>query len=130
MANKPVTNFADVIAFDKSILDMDWLSSDILDEYRDAFQIALDAWSQFMELEQSPDFYYSTLDQVVEKFQKSTLLSDTHHHQHVLMARKLLSDFTQEVNSFFLQPLTYFSTFEVCFLRVYSFLVKKLTFIK
>lgn len=113
MANKAVTNFADVIAFDKSVLDMDWLSSDLLDKFRDALQFAHDAWAEFMELEQGPDFYYYTLDQVIEKFQKSTLLSDTNHHQHALVARKMLSDFTQEINAYFLQPLTYYSTFEV-----------------
>jgi hypothetical protein len=85
-----------------------------MDEFRDALQEASDAWSQFTELEQSPDFYYQTLDQVIEKFEKSRLLTGTHHHQNVIMARKLLSDFTNEINSAFMQSSTYYSTFEVC----------------
>lgn len=112
---KSATNFADVIAFKKSVIDLDWLSSDLLDEFRDAYQLAFDAWSQFVELEQSPDFYYHTLDQVIEKFQKSSLLAGTPHHQNAVLTRKLVSDFTREINSIFLRPLTYFTTFEVFF---------------
>lgn len=111
--NVSITNFADVVAFNKSILDMDWLSSELLERFRDEFQIAEQAWKAFTDLEQSPDFYYHTLDQVIEKFKQSAFLDKSVHHTHAVLAKKVLTNFTNEINLAFLRPHTYFSTFEV-----------------
>ncbi|KAI6189050.1 JmjC domain-containing protein [Aphelenchoides besseyi] len=113
VTNTKAIDFSEVVAFNKTVLDIDWLSSPIVDSFREEVKKAREAHLLYVQWDNSSDYYYHSLDQVVGAFEKSRFLHGCGPHINVQKSRVILNAFTSQANSLFLLPQTYYSTFEI-----------------
>ncbi|KAI6233876.1 JmjC domain-containing protein [Aphelenchoides fujianensis] len=113
LAKSRSIDFFDLVAFNHTVLDMDWLSSPILDLYRLEFSTCRDAYLHYQQLEVQHDYFYHSLDQAINAFERTRLLQDGHQHKELLNKRKVLHAFMTCARRIYQPRQTFFTMFEI-----------------